>query len=90
MGDVVKRYTKGGVTVVWRPGLCVHSQVCFHGLPAVFDPRKRPWVNMDGADGPAISAQVRRCPSGALSLADREEPPADAPPPAPVQDEPQG
>lgn len=69
MRDIVKRYTSGDLTVVWQPGLCIHSQVCFHGLPAVFDPRKRPWVNMEGAAGAAIVEQVRRCPSGALSLA---------------------
>jgi len=80
MREIVKRYPKDGVTVVWQPGLCVHSQVCFHGLPSVFDPRKRPWVDMDGASVEAIVAQVRRCPSGALSLATGEplEPPANA------------
>jgi uncharacterized Fe-S cluster protein YjdI len=72
MREFTKRCTGDGVTVVWQPGLCVHSQVCFHGLPAVFDPRKRPWVNMDGAPGAAIADQVRRCPSGALALADPE------------------
>jgi uncharacterized Fe-S cluster protein YjdI len=70
MREIVKRYTKDGITVVWQPGLCVHSQVCFHGLPTVFDPRKRPWVDMDGAAAGAIAEQVRRCPSGALALAE--------------------
>ena len=68
MSDIIKRYTRGDVTVVWQPGRCFHSQICFHGLPDVFDPRKRPWVNMDGAEVEAIVAQVKRCPSGALSL----------------------
>ncbi len=91
MRDIVKRYTKGDVTVVWQPGLCIHSRVCFHGLPTVFDPRKRPWVDMEGAEGAAIAEQVRRCPSGALSLAASEASfsPEAAKAPAPVSIEPQ-
>lgn len=83
MRDIIKRYAKGDVTVVWQPGLCVHSQVCFHGLPAVFDPRKRPWVSVDGADTSEIVEQVKRCPSGALSIAAVEVAPGVAPEAAP-------
>jgi uncharacterized Fe-S cluster protein YjdI len=74
MRHVIKRYTRDGVTVVWQPGLCLHSQVCFRGLPAVFDPRKRPWVTLEGADVAAIIEQVGRCPSGALSIGAPEDP----------------
>ena len=63
-----RRYEKDGITVIWEPGRCLHSQVCFRGLPAVFDPRKRPWIRMEGATAEAIVEQVRKCPSGALSL----------------------
>jgi uncharacterized Fe-S cluster protein YjdI len=64
---ITKRYTNGEVTVVWKPDLCVHSANCFRGLPGVFDPRKRPWVTIDGADTDAIIVQVKQCPSGALT-----------------------
>jgi len=87
MRDIVKRYTRGDVTVVWQPALCIHSQVCFHGLPAVFDPRKRPWVDLEGADLVAIVEQVKRCPSGALSIGAAAVP--SPPTPAPVMIEPQ-
>ena len=76
---IVKRYTNGGVTVVWKPSLCIHSGVCFRGLPQVFDPRRRPWVAIDAASTEAIVAQVARCPSGALSCTMN----ADAPEPDP-------
>ena len=33
MKDIVKRYTNGEVTVVWKPELCIHSAVCVGGLP---------------------------------------------------------
>lgn len=67
-GDVIKRYTNGEVTVIWQPSLCVHSAICFRGLPAVFDPRRRPWVVLDGHTSDAIITQVEECPSGALSF----------------------
>jgi uncharacterized Fe-S cluster protein YjdI len=65
---IVKRYTNGELTVVWRPALCIHSTTCFRGLPAVFDPRRRPWVDARAASTAEIVAQVGQCPSGALSL----------------------
>jgi uncharacterized Fe-S cluster protein YjdI len=65
--DVIKRYTNGEVTVIWQPSLCVHSAICFRGLPAAFDPRRRPWVVLEGQATEAIIQQVEECPSGALS-----------------------
>ncbi len=62
-----KEYTNGEVTVVWKPNLCIHSAICWNGLGAVFNPRKRPWINMAAAASDAIIAQVDECPSGALS-----------------------
>jgi uncharacterized Fe-S cluster protein YjdI len=64
---MVKRYSNGEVTVIWQPDLCRHTGICFRGLPLVFDPRRRPWIQLQHADTPAITAQVERCPSGALS-----------------------
>lgn len=64
---ITKRYSNGEVTVVWKPDLCEHSGICFRGLPQVFDPRRRPWIAIDGATSDEIVAQVGRCPSGALS-----------------------
>jgi uncharacterized Fe-S cluster protein YjdI len=81
MKPITKRYTNGEVTVVWQPHLCIHSGICFRGLPAVFDPRRRPWVMPENAASAAIVAQVGRCPSGALSMAPAEAPAA-APAPA--------
>ena len=68
MRDIIKRYSNGEVTVVWQPSLCVHSAVCVRGLPEVFNPRRRPWVVLEGTPTEAIVNQVESCPSGALSL----------------------
>ena len=62
-----KHYTNGEITVTWKPDLCQHGGACARGLPLVFNPRRRPWVEMQHADSTTIAAQVDRCPSGALS-----------------------
>jgi uncharacterized Fe-S cluster protein YjdI len=63
----VHSYTNGELTVFWRPEICQHSGICARGLPRVFNPRRRPWIDMDAASTDEIEAQVGRCPSGALS-----------------------
>jgi uncharacterized Fe-S cluster protein YjdI len=65
--DVLKEYTNGEVTILWRPNVCRHSGNCFNGLPLVFDPDERPWINVNGASTQQIIEQVKKCPSGALS-----------------------
>lgn len=37
------------VTVTFDPGLCIHSEECVHGLPAVFDPSRKRWIRPDEA-----------------------------------------
>jgi uncharacterized Fe-S cluster protein YjdI len=62
-----REYTNGEVTIVWRPGFCVHSGICAHGLPDVFRPREKPWVRAESASTQELIDQVSCCPSGALS-----------------------
>ncbi len=66
--DIIKRYSNGEITVVWQPSLCIHSGICARGLPKVFDPRRRPWIILDGFDTETIVNQVGACPSGALAI----------------------
>ena len=75
MSEIIKKYTNGEVTVVWKPETCTHSRFCWTQLIEVFDPRNRPWINMDGADTERIIEQVSKCPSGALSCYRNEEAP---------------
>jgi uncharacterized Fe-S cluster protein YjdI len=67
MKDITKKYTNGEVTVVWKPAECIHSRICFSNLGEVFDPRKRPWVTIEGSTTEKIIDQIKKCPSGALS-----------------------
>ncbi|QCK16330.1 (4Fe-4S)-binding protein [Mangrovivirga cuniculi] len=68
-----KTYSKGNTTVVWQPDKCYHSENCYKGLPEVFNPEKKPWVNMAGASEKAIREQVAMCPSGALSIKEKDQ-----------------
>lgn len=75
--NLTKTYTNGEVTVIWKPGLCIHSAKCWKfddSLPEVFNPAKSPWINPDGADTQRIIEQVNKCPSGALSYRMNEIP----------------
>lgn len=67
MKDKTKEYTNGEITVVWKPDICIHAAFCAKGLPGVFNPNARPWINAEGASTTEIAAQIDKCPSGALS-----------------------
>ena len=73
MEDNTKKYDNGEITVIWQPGLCVHSANCVKGLPAVFNLAQKPWINVEAADTEAIINQVNKCPSGALSFVRNKE-----------------
>jgi uncharacterized Fe-S cluster protein YjdI len=62
-----REYTNGEITVYWRPGKCVHATTCYRELIEVFNPRKRPWVNMMGAPSERIIEIVSKCPTDALT-----------------------
>ena len=62
-----RRYSNDKITVLWDSDKCIHSGMCDGQLPEVFDPSKRPWVNLKGADVETIKRVIECCPSGALS-----------------------
>jgi uncharacterized Fe-S cluster protein YjdI len=63
-----KEYSNGEITIIWQPGLCIHSGVCVRTLPKVYDPRLHPWVKPENATTQELLEQVAKCPSGALSI----------------------
>lgn len=65
--DVIKEYSNGEITVVWQSSKCIHAGVCVKMLPEVYNPKARPWINIDNADTVALKEQVLKCPSGALT-----------------------
>ena len=72
-------YEREELAVVWDATRCIHVGTCFRALPEVFDPRKRPWVDINGAEAEAIAEAVRLCPTGALRIQARGSFPEEEP-----------
>ncbi len=72
-----KEYSNQEITVIWEPEKCIHSALCFRSLPKVFDPRRRPWIDITAAESALIVNQVKACPSGALSFKINDAPTTD-------------
>lgn len=61
-----RKYTNGEITLYWKPSKCIHATTCFRELIEVFNPRKRPWVNMQGAPTKRIIEVTDKCPTQAI------------------------
>ena len=70
-----KAYRAEGVTVFFDARRCLHVAECVRGLPGVFDPDVRPWIQPENAPAEAVAEVVRRCPTGALHYALHGAPP---------------
>ena len=57
MGKQIE-YSNGELTIVWQPELCRHTGICVKTLPNVYHPN---------ATTEELIAQIKKCPSGALS-----------------------
>lgn len=65
--EIIKKYSNGELTVVWKPKLCIHAKECVKALPDVYNPNEKPWIKAENASTEALKAQISKCPSGALS-----------------------
>ena len=65
--EIIKKYSKKELTVVWKPKKCIHAGECVKALPQVYNPKERPWLKIDNATTDELKEQIMKCPSGALS-----------------------
>ena len=65
--DKAKAYKGKSITIHDNRRICAHVGECLRRLPAVFDKKRRPWIDADGAETEQIIDAIKNCPSGALS-----------------------
>ena len=66
--DVELAYRNENIAVYWNSALCIHVGSCFMGLPEVFKPESRPWIEINMAEPEQIAEVVSLCPTGALTF----------------------
>jgi uncharacterized Fe-S cluster protein YjdI/ribosomal protein S18 acetylase RimI-like enzyme len=71
MGKPLQVYDTDAITVTFDPNICRHTGVCLRTLPAVFDVRRKRWIQPEAGPAVDVAMAVRRCPSGALQYARR-------------------
>jgi CDGSH-type Zn-finger protein/uncharacterized Fe-S cluster protein YjdI len=59
-------YKGKNITVQYDAQRCIHAEECVRGLPGVFNPGAKPWVQPDHAEAQALATVIQRCPTGAL------------------------
>jgi CDGSH-type Zn-finger protein/uncharacterized Fe-S cluster protein YjdI len=80
MAGKIFEYPGANISIQYDAKRCIHAAECAHGLPAVFDPQRKPWVDANGASPDEIVAVVARCPTGALHYTRHDGGPAEAVP----------
>ena len=68
MTGKVREHSTDNITVTYDVRRCIHASECVHGLPEVFDPKRRPWIEPGKVEPDAVADVVRRCPTGALQF----------------------
>ena len=66
MSHKLRRYDGDDITISYDMKRCIHAEECVRGLPRVFDPGRRVWVDATQAQASEIANIVQRCPTGAL------------------------
>jgi CDGSH-type Zn-finger protein/uncharacterized Fe-S cluster protein YjdI len=77
----IHRYEGDGIVVTYEARRCIHAEECVHGLPAVFDSKRKPWVDARAASADAVARVIECCPTGALHYERQDGSPQEAAPP---------
>ena len=67
MESKIFSYENEEIEVTWDLKKCIHAKACVHGLPDVFNPKSKPWIDLDReVDSENLVDTIERCPTGAL------------------------
>lgn len=80
MQKKILTYESDEIKVTYDLKRCIHAAECIKGLPDVFDPNKKPWVQPGNSTSEAVANVIEKCPTGALhyemKMSDRKEKPS--------------
>ena len=74
------RYDSSDIVVTYEIRRCIHAEECARGLPAAFDPKRKPWVNPEAAPAAEVARVIERCPTGALQYERKDGGPQESAP----------
>lgn len=66
MKERIFTYENEEIQVRWDQKRCIHAEKCVHGLPEVFAPKQKPWIQPKKASVDELKEVIERCPTGAL------------------------
>lgn len=66
MQEKILKYKGEGITVTYDVNRCIHAAECVKGLPKVFNPKRKPWIEPDQAEADRVADVIEKCPTGAL------------------------
>jgi len=79
MKEKILTYDGEEITVKYDLKRCIHAAKCVDGLPEVFNPDRKPWIDPDNSGGDKVADVIETCPTGALQYkmksSDRTEQP---------------
>ena len=61
-----KTYENNDITVFWNPDVYQHAGKCARGNGEVFNPKRRPWIDLSQASAVEIASIIDQCPPGTL------------------------
>lgn len=76
----IRSYESDALIVDYDVKRCIHAAECVRGLPSVFDPTRRPWIEPSGAPAAALVRVIEQCPTGALRYRRKDGGPEEEPP----------
>jgi len=73
MDQKIHEYEGEEITLTYDSNRCIHAAECVNSLPSVFDPDKKPWIQVDNDSAEKVKEAVHHCPTGALQYHEADE-----------------